>query len=123
ADGVMILDANASIISMNHALERMTAWRSVDAAGLDHDEVITWKRHANGDLKKALDDGWARSGSTANSDRAAAPDSLYVEGDLLRRDGLTISIGIIYSPLFTADGHLSNIIANVRDITNFRQAQ
>jgi signal transduction histidine kinase len=48
---------------------------------------------------------------------------VYVEGDLLRRDGLTLSIGIRYAPLLNAEGELSNVIANVRDITNFRQAQ
>ena len=117
ADGVMILDAQAQIISINHALERMTAWRAADAVGLDQDEVIVWKRLENGDLRKALDQGWP----FRNADDA--PDSLYVEGDLLRRDGLTLSIGIVYSPLLTAEGHLTNIIANVRDITNFRQAQ
>ena len=95
----------------------MTGWRSADAVGRDQDEVITWKKLESGDLKKALDDGWPFNHADD------APDSLYVEGDLLRRDGLTISIGIVYSPLLTADGHLSNIVANVRDITNFRQAQ
>ncbi|MEO8395002.1 MAG: PAS domain S-box protein, partial [Chloroflexota bacterium] len=117
ADGVMILDPLAQVLSINHALERMTGWRSADAVGRDHDEVITWKKLENSDLKKALDDGWPFNHA------ADTPDSLYVEGDLLRRDGLTLSIGIVYSPLLTADGHLSNIVANVRDITNFRQAQ
>ena len=117
ADGVMILDPQAQILSINHALERMTGWRSADAVGRDQDEVITWKKLESGDLKKALDDGWPFNHADD------APDSLYVEGDLLRRDGLTLSIGIVYSPLLTADGHLSNIVANVRDITNFRQAQ
>src|SRR5690606_29302035 len=37
--------------------------------------------------------------------------------------GLSISIGITYAPLLTADGKLANIIANLRDITNFRRAQ
>jgi signal transduction histidine kinase len=41
----------------------------------------------------------------------------------VRADGLTLSIGITYAPLLTSDGQLSNIIANVRDITNFRKAQ
>ncbi len=117
ADGVMILDPQARILSINHALERMTAWSSADAVGRDQDEVITWKRLESSDLKKALDDGWPFNRSPD------APESLYVEGDLLRRDGLTLSIGIVYSALLTAEGHLSNIIANVRDITNFRQAQ
>ncbi len=54
ADGVMILDAQAQIISINHALERMTAWRAGDAVGRDQDEVIVWKRLENGDLKKGV---------------------------------------------------------------------
>ena len=117
ADGVMILDAQAHVLSLNHALERMTGWRSADAVGRDQDEVIAWKKLDSGDLKKALDEGWPFKNASE------APDSLYVEGDLLRRDGLSLSIGIVYSPLLTTDGHLSNIVANVRDITNFRQAQ
>ncbi len=117
ADGVMILDAQARILSINRALERMTGWRSADAVGRDQDEVITWKKLESGDLKKAIDEGWPFNRADD------APDSVYVEGDLLRKDGLTLSIGIVYSPLLTTEGHLSNIVANVRDITNFRQAQ
>ena len=113
ADGVMILDAQAQILSINHALERMTGWSAADAVGRDQDEVITWKKLESGDLKKALDDGWPFKNASD------APDSLYVEGDLMRRDGLTVSLGIVYSPLLTAEGRLSNIVANVRDITNF----
>lgn len=117
ADGVMILDAEARVLSINHALERMTGWRAADVVGRDHDEVITWKKLEQGDLKKALDDGWPFNHAPN------APETLYVEGDLQRADGLTISLGIVYSPLLTAEGHLTSIIGNVRDITNFRQAQ
>ncbi len=117
ADGVMILDASGRILSFNRALERMTAWKASDAVGLDYEEVFTWKRLESKDIKSALDEGWPFK---SNGD---IPDTLYVEGDLLRRDGLTVSIAIIYAPLLSADGHLTNIIANVRDITNFRQAQ
>ncbi len=121
ADGVMILDAQARVLSLNRALERMTGWRSEDASGRDQDEVIAWKKLESIDLRQALDAGWPFN---HNSQRSSdAPDTLYVEGDLLRQDGLTISIGIVYSPLLTAEGRLSNIVANVRDITNFRQAQ
>lgn len=53
----------------------------------------------------------------------APPDTIYVEGDLTRCDGTTISVGITYAPLLSASGKLSNVIGNVRDITNFRKAQ
>lgn len=117
ADGVLILDADGVVLSINHALERMTGWRAADAVGQDHDEVITWKKLESRDLKTALNEGWWQQGGGKN------PETLYVEGDLERRDGLTISVAIIYAPLYNTDGHLVNIIADVRDITNFRQAQ
>ncbi|MCC6615895.1 MAG: PAS domain S-box protein [Anaerolineae bacterium] len=117
ADGVMILDPDLHIVNFNRALERMTGWRPEDAIGSSYDDVITWKKLNQGDLRRALDDGWP------NKAGDPAHETLYVEGDLMRRDGLTKSVGIIFAPLFSADGRLARIIANVRDITNFRQAQ
>lgn len=118
ADGVMILDRDLRILSFNRALERMTGWRAADAIDRSQDEVIIWKRLEKGDLKGALDSGWP-----FNQPENSAQQNLYVEGDLERRDGLTLSVGINYAPQFSGDGLLTNIIANVRDITNFRQAQ
>ncbi len=117
ADGVMILDPDLQIVNFNRALERMTGWRPDDAIGSSYDDVIVWKQLEHGDLRRALDDGWPLN--------AADPvhETLYVEGDLLRRDGLAKSVGIVFAPLLSADGRLARIIANVRDITNFRQAQ
>ncbi|MDX2160457.1 MAG: ATP-binding protein [bacterium] len=116
ADGVMILDPDLNITSFNRALERLTAWRTEDAVGKPQDEVIIWKRVKLPDLKAALDEGWAARPTDAQ-------ETLYVEGDLVRLDGLTQSVAILYAPLFGGNGRLANIIANVRDITNFRQAQ
>ncbi len=118
ADGVMILDPQLAILGFNRALERMSGWTSHDAVGRDLDEVIVWKRLEKGDVRQALAEGWP-----FRLPPDAPVETLYVEGDLLRRDGLTLSVGITYSPLLTVDGQLANIIANVRDITNFRQAQ
>ena len=36
---------------------------------------------------------------------------------------MKLSIGITYAPMLTEDGRLESIIANVRDISNFRKAQ
>jgi PAS domain S-box-containing protein len=117
ADGVLILDPDLVITAFNRALERMTGWRADDAIGKPYGEVITWQRLDKGDLAQALAQGWPQ--------RSADPahETLYVEGDLLRLDGLTQSVAIIFAPLFTGDGRLTRIIANLRDITNFRQAQ
>ena len=42
---------------------------------------------------------------------------------MLRQDGSRISLGVTYAPLIDENGTLHNIIANVRDITHFREAQ
>ncbi len=120
-DGVMILSADLKIMRMNRALERMTSLQAADAIGLHQDEVIVWDRLESIDLATALEQGWLDK--IEESTDKGEDVSLYVEGDLKRADGLTLSIGITYAPLFTPDGKLANIIANVRDITNFRKAQ
>jgi signal transduction histidine kinase len=70
------------------------------------------------ELSQALTDGWPYQ---YNGD--TSPSTIYVEGDLERLDGSTISVGITYAPLLTPGGELQNIIANVRDITHFREAE
>ncbi len=113
ADGVMILSADLHILRFNRALERLTGWSAAEAIGQHQDTVLNWKHLEGNDLQSSLDDGWPHDHETL----------FYVEGDLHRPDGLDVSIAIIYAPLFSQDGNLDNIIANVRDITNFRQAQ
>lgn len=119
ADGVMMLDPQLRIVGFNRALERMTGWSVQDALGQDSDSVIKWKRVEKGNLNQAISEGWP-----FRLPKDAPLETLYVEGDLLRRDGMTLSVGITYAPLLGDDGEkLANIIANVRDITNFRRAQ
>jgi PAS domain S-box-containing protein len=113
ADGVMILDAAHRITVFNRALSKMSGWPSSEALGHSHDEVIRWARlETELDLASSIAGGWPLP--------SARP--LYVEGDLRRRIGGTISVGITYAPLFTRGGTLVNIIASVRDITRFREA-
>ena len=119
ADGVMILDAHLHVERWNRALSRITGWQAEQAQGRHHDVVIRWKRREMGpDLAEAIANGWPQrlSGDTT-------PDTLYVEGDLERLDGSAISVGITYAPLANSNGELQNIIANVRDITHFREAE
>jgi len=113
ADGVLILDAAHRIAVFNRALSRMSGWSAADALQRHHDEVIRWARlETELDLAGAVAGGWPLP--------SARP--LYVEGDLRRRNGGTVSVGTTYAPLFTRDGALVNIIASVRDITRFREA-
>ncbi|MGJ3238253.1 MAG: ATP-binding protein [Anaerolineae bacterium] len=117
-DGVMILDADLEILEVNRSFEAMTGWSSAHAVGLSQEQVIIWDKIEQNDLNDAMLAGWP---NLSPDDKSS--DTLYVEGDLQRRDGMTISIGITYAPLIAPDGKLTNIIANVRDITNFRRAQ
>lgn len=114
ADGIMILDASQNVVSINIALSRMTGCPMEEAQGLHHDEIIRWAHREPGlDLNGAVAGGWPLS----------EQGTLYVEGDLRHQDGSTVSVGITYAPLFDASGNLRNIIADVWDITKFREAE
>ncbi len=117
-DGVFILNPDLSFQRVNQAFERITGWRREDAIGLPKNDVIVWDALESLDIEVALEKGWAQLETVDG-----ASNTLYVEGDLKRRDGMTLSIGITYAPLLTADGRLESIIANVRDITSFRKTQ
>ncbi len=119
ADGVMILNPQLDIVRWNQALARMTGLLADQAQGRPHDVAIRWKRTALGQrLEDAVADGWPYP-----VDDNSAPNTVYVEGDLEHLDGSLLSVGITYAPLTRADGRLLNVIANVRDITHFREAE
>jgi signal transduction histidine kinase len=130
ADGVMILDADLNIVSFNTALERITAWDAAAAFGLHVANVIRWDNDNINDVTQFVAQGWpynpvqgATTITTESTEADDEPQTLYVEGDIVRRDGVTLAVGITYAPLLARTGHLTNVIANVRDITNFRKAQ
>jgi PAS domain S-box-containing protein len=115
ADGILIMDAGHRVERFNKALARMTGWTGTEALGRKHDDVIRWARRQPGpDLAEAEAGGWPLPTN---------PAPLYVEGDLLRQDGGYLPAAITYAPLFDRDGRLVNLIANVRDITKFREAE
>ena len=114
ADGIMILDPDQRIQSINLAFSRMTGWSVEEAENAQHDDVLRWARREPGlDLNEAIESGWPASNHS----------SLYVEGDLRQSNGSSLSVGVTYAPLFDADEQLASIIANIRDITRFREAE
>lgn len=114
ADGILILTPNQTIQRCNPAFARLWGLPASQVLGQTHAELIRWKkRHHGQSLEQAEAGGWPLT-----------PDStLYVEGDIIRPDGSLLPVAIIYAPLMSADGHLLNTIATVRDISNFRQAE
>ena len=117
-DGVFILSPDLVFQQANYAFERMTGWQVSELIGKPKSEVFVWERLDGGDLERALDSGWLQS--SADGERV---ETLYVAGDLRRRDGAPLSLGITYAPLLTEDRRLESIIANARDITSWRRAQ
>ncbi len=113
ADGVMVLGPDLVIQRINRAFAALTGWRAEAAVGLLHAEVVHWaRRQSDLTLEEAVSGGWPHNGGRA----------LYVEGDLRRRNGGVVSIGITYAPLLGRGGELSNVMAIMRDITRFREA-
>jgi len=114
ADGIMILDHQLTVVRFNPSLSRMTGLAVKDAVGKHHDGIFRWQViRTDSDLSQALANGWPLPGAA----------HLYVEGDLVRPNGEKISLGVTYSPLMNHRGTMTNIIANVRDLTHYREEQ
>ena len=113
ADGVMVLRPDLRFERFNRALVTLTGWPAAEAVGRQHEDIITWARRAS---RLALEDAIAQGWPTEEG------RTLYVEGELRRRNGSLVSLGITYAPLMTRGGQLLNIIGTARDITRFREA-
>ncbi|MCL4505079.1 MAG: ATP-binding protein [Chloroflexi bacterium] len=114
ADGVVIMDAAHRIAMFNRALANLTGITPADAIGRIFEDVLQLANQRAGLMLSAAEaNGWPLVG-------ASAP--MFVEGDLRRASGKLVSVEINFAPLFDREGHLVNIIANVRDITRFREA-
>lgn len=114
ADGVMILDPELRIQVFNRALTRITGWEADDVLGHLHQEVFRWANlRTETGLEQAIQNGWPLPGSA----------HLYVEGEIYKAGEGVVSLGITYAPLLNARQKMSNIIANVRDLTRQREEQ
>ncbi len=114
ADGILILSPGHIIERCNPAFARMLGLPVDQIRGAKHEEIIHWVPGVKGPtLEQAEAGGWPL---TPNA-------TLYVEGDIQRPGGLPLAIGITYASLMSPEGVLLNIIATVRDITRFREAE
>lgn len=114
ADGIIIMGANHLIERSNQAFARLLRKDVSKIENQPHDEIIKWESLQQGSsLEEAELSGWPL---TANA-------NLYVEGNLRRPEGDLLPVGITYAPLLSGEGKLINIIASIRDITHFREAE
>jgi PAS domain S-box-containing protein len=114
ADGILILSPDRSIERCNPALARLLKTDVSEIIGRKHNEAISFDELAHGPtLEQAEAGGWPLTPTA----------TLYVEGDLQRGDGSKIAVGVTYAPLLTEGRQLVNVIASVRDVSHFRQAE
>ncbi|MFA9401584.1 MAG: ATP-binding protein [Anaerolineales bacterium] len=114
ADGIFILDPSYRFTRFNRACSSLMGYKAESVIGQQHNEIILWLNRESGtSLEDAESGGWPLS----------AQATLYVEGDLITKDGGAVSVGITYAPAFDETGELLSIVATVRDITKFREAE
>jgi PAS domain S-box-containing protein len=113
ADGVMIVDPELRILVFNRALSQMTGWPAEQAVGKPCYQVLALEGVAGRDLCSAA------PGTVAFEDGAP----WVAAGELCRPGGSRITVRVTYSPLYDEDGRLSHVLANVVDITRFREAE
>lgn len=113
ADGIMILDPDLRIETINRALLTMLGWEKEDALGKPCGEVLKLTRVSGTDICQVEDF------------RSILPrqGTIYVEGEVNRPGGSRLVVGVRYTPLWDEHGRLRNIIVNVVDITHFREAE
>jgi len=112
ADGIMILDQRRKILLFNKALSRLTGWPPNEALGRPCYQVL--------DLRDREGKKLCRARCPLLEDRRE--ERLYVEGDIKLGDKTT-AVGITYSLLYDEEGNLASVIANVRDISRFREEE
>jgi len=113
ANGIMILDRALKVRVFNHALSRITGWSPEQAIGRPCYEVLALEDVSGDDLCTAPDVSALFRGG----------EPLVAEGSLTRPGGATAAVTVTYTPLWDADGQLVNVIANVVDITRYREAE
>lgn len=113
ADGVMILDPECRITAFNRALSRITGWLPQEAIGRPCQEVLSLHNRQGVNL--------CETGCPLN--KLSPEEKFHIEGEVRHRNGRSFTVVITYTPLFDVEGNLQDIIANVNDITRFREAE
>jgi PAS domain S-box-containing protein len=112
ADGIMFLDANRRVVAINQALAAMLNLERAEAIGQPCSSVMQ--------LDNVEGDNLCDNADLLDE---IGPEGLLCEGDIVRPGGSHISVAVTYTPLYDEQERLVNIIANVHDITRFREEE
>jgi len=110
ADGILILRPDRRVEVINQALATMIGQPPEAVIGQPCGQVLELQNMTGDDL-------------CADVTMDIPPDGLRCEGELAHATDGNLAVSITYTPLFDAEGRLTNIIANVLDITRFREEE
>ncbi len=115
ADAILIINPDNTIALCNQAFVRLFGiGDETQVVGRNHSQIIKFSDRIKGTtLEEAEAGGWPLN----------AEATLYVEGDMLLPNSMPLPVGIRYASAISEDGALINIIATIRDITEFREAE
>lgn len=112
-DGVMMINSYRIIQTWNRALVNLTGISAEDAIGRPCYDVLNLRTaqdvsvcHTMCPLRHPPEDG-----------------RLFAEGLHHRGDGLTLNLADNYSALYDDRHHITQVVANVRDVTHMREAE
>ncbi len=113
ADGIMILDMDRHVTVINQALAAMIGITEREALGRPCHEVLQIENVQGEDLCQP-----------ETTPEILGDTGMHCEGELVRPGGGRITVSITYTPLHDDEtGDLVSIIANVHDITRFREEE
>jgi len=113
ADGVLILDAECRIETINRALAEITGWTPEQARGQPCQHVIALRDRQGANVCE----------KGCPLDTLGQDNKAQTEGDIIRPDGERTSVSITYSPLYDQENQLVHIVGNVHDVSRFREAE
>ena len=112
-DGMLILKPNLDVERCNPAFINLSEIPESEVQDRAHGQIIRLSKLGQSlTLEQAVAGGWPL---TPNA-------TLYVEGNLERPNSGPLPVGITYTPMTSPERGLINIIAIVRDISRYREA-
>lgn len=113
-DGIMILDARRRVLLINQELAKMVGVEPEQAVGQPCADLLPLLNVQGADLC---------SDEQLELSSALEAGTLHCEGDLDLPGRKRLSVSVTFSPLYSESGKLINVIANVHDITRFREEE